>query len=192
MRPTPSPAGLGPRANRQATNSCHHRLIGTQKTQSAPLPTCLNRISRPHRTAGRRAVIMALRVVGCMAVSVTARRPVDRVVCLCIAVLGVNVRFCRDPRAEANARSSVADSGSWWRRRRGPSPRRSSSGLHRRLERRHATAFASRATASATGGPNMTSSLWLAPRITTRSTRVGASSATRALSSVGMTASRSP
>ena len=66
------------------------------------------------------------------------------------------------------------------------------SGLHAQLERRHATAFASRATASATGGPNMTSSLWLAPRITSRSTSVGAWSATRALSSVGTTESRSP
>ena len=61
-----------------------------------------------------------------------------------------------------------------------------------RLWGRHETAFASRATASATVGPNITSSLWLAPRITTRSTRVGASSATRALSSVGTTESRSP
>lgn len=55
-----------------------------------------------------------------------------------------------------------------------------------------ATAPASRATASATCGPNMTASLWSAPGITTRSTSVVASSATLALSALGTTESRSP
>ena len=54
------------------------------------------------------------------------------------------------------------------------------------------TVCASRATASATRGPNMTGSLWSAPVSTTRSVNEGAWSATRALSSEGTTESRSP
>jgi hypothetical protein len=45
---------------------------------------------------GQHAVIEALRVIGRLAVSITVRRPVNQAVCLCIAVLGVNARFCRD------------------------------------------------------------------------------------------------
>ena len=67
--------------------------------------------------------------------------------------------------------------GGWW-----PCRGALQAAGQRRLQRHHPTAFESRATASATGGPNMTSSLWLAPRITSRSTSVGAWSATRALS----------
>ena len=60
---------------------------------------------------------------------------------------------------------------------------------HRNVPAAHETCRASRTTASATRGPNITGSLWSAPLITVRSTRDEAASATLALSAEGTTVS---
>ena len=75
-----------------------------------------------------------------------------------------------------------------WRSRRDAAPSRSD----QPTDTAQPTSSASRATASATRGPNITASLRSAPAITTRSASDGASSATRLLSSGGTTESRSP
>jgi hypothetical protein len=45
--------------------------------------------------AGRRAVIKSSCVIVCIAVPITAKRASHQAVCLCIAALGPDVRFCR-------------------------------------------------------------------------------------------------
>ena len=77
------------------TSPAGHSSQGRRFPVSASSPEKTARSSQPSRSAGQRAVIQALRLVGCIAVPDRRGQTVGPAVCLCIATQVENSLICR-------------------------------------------------------------------------------------------------